>query len=83
MPVYDYTATDPAHACARCANGFEAVQSIHDARITACPTCGAPVTKCITAPAIGRSKSRLDDRAKAAGFTKLKRIGKGEYEKQY
>ena len=24
-----------------------------------------------------------DDRAKAAGFTKLKRLGKGEYERQY
>ena len=27
--------------------------------------------------------SNLDDRAKAAGFTKLKRLGKGEYERQY
>ncbi|MCL1919666.1 MAG: hypothetical protein FWG50_01090 [Kiritimatiellaeota bacterium] len=44
---------------------------------------GAAITKCIVAPAIGRSKSKLDDRAKAAGFTKLKKIGKGEYEKMY
>ena len=35
------------------------------------------------APAIGRSISSLDNRAKAAGFSKLKRLGKGEYEKQY
>jgi hypothetical protein len=41
------------------------------------------VRRVITAPAIGRSKSKLDDRAKSAGFTKLKRIGKGEYEKMY
>ena len=83
MPVYDYIATDPSHACPRCENGFEAVQSIHDPKLTACPQCGAPVSKCISAPAIGRSKSKLDDRAKAAGFTKLKRLGKGEYEKMY
>ncbi len=83
MPVYDYIAAAPDQGCPHCAGGFETVQSIHDARLTACPQCGAPVTKCITAPAIGRSKSKLDDRAKAAGFTKLKKIGKGEYEKQY
>jgi len=83
MPVYDYIADNPDRSCPRCAKGFEAVQSIHDARLTVCPQCGTPVTKCITAPAIGRSKAKLDDRAKAAGFKKLKRIGKGEYEKMY
>ena len=31
---------------------------------------------------IGRY-GRGADRAKAAGFTKLKRLGKGEYERQY
>jgi hypothetical protein len=59
------------------------VQSLSDARLTVCPKCGAPVSKCVVAPAIGRSKSKLDDRAKAAGFTKLKRVSKGEYEKMY
>jgi len=83
MPVYDYAAADSKHACSNCISGFEAVQSIHDAKLTACPKCGAPVRKCIVAPALGRSKSKLDDRAKAAGFTKLKKIGKGEYEKMY
>ena len=83
MPVYDYTATDSKHACDYCANGFEITQSLSEPRLTACPRCGAAVEKCIVAPAIGRSKSKLDDRAKAAGFTKLKKIGKGEYEKMY
>jgi putative FmdB family regulatory protein len=83
MPVYDYITKDPEHACPHCAEGFETVQSMHDARLDVCPQCGSPVQKCITAPAIGRSKSKLDDRAKAAGFKKLKRIGKGEYEKMY
>ena len=59
------------------------VSSERDEPITACPRCGAPVRKIIGAPAIGRSISSLDDRAKKAGFSKLKRLGKGEYEKQY
>lgn len=37
----------------------------------------------ISAAAVGESKSDLDTRAKAAGFKKLKRLGKGEYEKMY
>jgi len=83
MPVYDYEAASPEQNCPRCAAAFEVVQSIHDERLTACPSCGAPIRRIISAPAIGRSKSKLDDRAKAAGFKKLKRIGKGEYEKMY
>jgi len=83
MPVYEYEAASPDKSCSYCASGFEAVQSIHDPRLTACPKCGAAVRRVICAPAIGRSKSKLDDRAKAAGFTKLKRLGKGEYEKLY
>ena len=83
MPVYDYEAVDASKSCQCCGGGFEVTQSIHDPRLTACPQCGAPVRRVITAPAIGRSKSVLDDRAKSAGFTKLKRLGKGEYEKLY
>jgi putative FmdB family regulatory protein len=83
MPVYDYEAVSPEKSCPQCASGFETVQSIHDERLKACPACGAPIRRIISAPAIGRSKSKLDDRAKSAGFTKLKRIGKGEYEKMY
>jgi putative FmdB family regulatory protein len=83
MPVYDYEAIDPEKGCPKCAQSFETVQSIHDERLKACPECGAPIRRVISAPAIGRSKSKLDDRAKAAGFKKLKRIGKGEYEKMY
>ncbi len=83
MPVYDYMAIESDKGCPYCANGFEITQSIHDPRLTECPKCNSPIYKCITAPAIGRSKSKLDDRAKAAGFTKLKKIGTGEYEKMY
>ena len=83
MPTYEYEATDPAQSCDSCRTGFELVRNLSAPRVTACPACGAPVRKLISAPAVGRSVSCLDDRAKSAGFTKLKRLGKGEYEKQY
>ncbi len=83
MPVYDYIAAEATRSCAYCEAGFEYSHSIREPRLAVCPKCGAPVVKRITAPAIGRSKSKFDDRAKAAGFTKLKKIGKGEYEKIY
>ena len=83
MPVYDYEAKDPEKSCPDCKEGFEIVQSIKEQRLDKCPQCGNPVRKLITAPAIGRSRSMLDDRAKNAGFTKLKKVSKGEYEKMY
>jgi len=83
MPTYEYEAVDPARSCPRCAAGFETVRSIRDAPLDACPACGAAVRKRVAAPAIGRSQSSLDQRAKSAGFKKLKRVGRGEYEKMY
>jgi len=83
MPTYEYEAADPSHACPTCLKGFELVRSLRDPPVTNCPQCGSPVRKVIAAPAIGRSISSLDDRAKRAGFSKLKRLGKGEYEKKY
>ena len=83
MPTYQYEAVAAEHACTHCAPGFEMVRRLSDPPLAACPRCGAAVRKVVTAPAIGRSASGLDQRAKAAGFTKLKRLGRGEYEKQY
>ena len=83
MPTYQYEPVDQVRSCLVCAPGFERVRRLSDPPPTRCPQCGAAVRKCIAAPAIGRSIASLDNRAKAAGFTKLKRLGKGEYEKQY
>lgn len=83
MPVYEYIAKNPSKSCNYCQNNFERAQSVNDAPLTACPQCGAPLRKVIPRVAIGRSNSGLDDRAKAAGFKKLKKISKGEYEQQY
>jgi putative FmdB family regulatory protein len=83
MPTYEYEAIEQSVGCEHCKNGFETMQSIHDKPLEKCPQCGAKIRKVIAAPAIGRSKSSLDQRAKSAGFKKLKRLGQGEYEKIY
>lgn len=82
--MYEYCAVEPEkQSCGKCGESFTIMQSIHDDRLTVCPDCGAPIRKVITAPALGRSKSKLDDRAKAAGFSKLKKVDQGTYEKMY
>jgi len=83
MPTYEYEAVDPARGCEICRTGFDRVQRLDEPRLLVCPACAAAVRKRVCAPAIGRSIASLDNRAKAAGFSKLKRLGKGEYEKQY
>lgn len=83
MPIYEYEAVPGEKGCAYCQNGFETIQSLSEAKLDKCPKCGAKIQRVISAPSVGKSQSSLDDRAKAAGFTKLKRLGKGEYEKQY
>lgn len=59
------------------------MQRLSDAPVAACPMCGASVRKVISAHSVGRSQSGFDNRAERAGFHKLKRLGKGEYEKKY
>ncbi len=83
MPIYEYQVANGGKGCPFCANGFERIQALSESKLEKCPECGAPVVRIVSAPALGKSQSSLDDRAKAAGFTKLRRLGKGEYEKQY
>ena len=83
MPIYEFIADGETKSCEFCRFGFEQLMRVSDTPLTSCPRCGNPVRKKISAPSIGSSKSGLDDRAKAAGFHKLKKLGKGEYEKTY
>jgi putative FmdB family regulatory protein len=83
MPIYEYQAVDPKRSCEHCRERFEVLQRMSDEALTTCPECGSGIARQISAPAVGASESGYDDRAKAAGFHKLKRLGKGEYEKQY
>jgi len=83
MPIREYIAIEPEQGCAFCRDGFEQVESLHGLPNTICPKCGAKVKRQISAPRVGGSKSGFDDRAKAAGFHKLRRLGQGEFEKEY
>lgn len=83
MPIYEYEVKKQNKSCKYCQNGFDQIQKISDPSLEKCPECGAPIYRIISVPSLGSSKSGFDDRAKSAGFSKLKRLGKGEYEKQY
>ena len=83
MPLYVYEAKDSKSSCAKCRAGFEITQSLRDAKLTVCPDCGAPIYRVIQAPGLTHSKTDLHYRAKRAGFSCLKKVQKGEYEKMY
>jgi predicted nucleic acid-binding Zn ribbon protein len=83
MPIHEYAAHDPEHACDYCREDFECVEELNALAMSRCPKCRAPVVRQLSAARIGRSESGLHDRAKQAGFTTYKKTGKGEYEKKY
>ncbi len=83
MPIREYQARDPARACDSCRSRFERIERLTEDPLQSCPSCGAALVRLISAPAVGSSQSGLDDRAKSAGFHKLKKTSKGEYEKLY
>jgi putative FmdB family regulatory protein len=82
VPIRAY---EPVNApCRLCGAGFEVLQKATDPALTACPRCGQSVrprtASPVNSPQITKPTSISD--AKAAGFTVLKRIGRGEFEKQ-
>jgi len=83
MPIREYIAVDPAKACAQCRPAFEHIEAMDAEALATCPACGQAVHRQISSPSIGGSQSGLDQRAKNAGFTKLEKLGHGEYEKKY
>ena len=69
--------------CTLCGGQFTLRQPLSAAPLTHCPVCQKPVRKVIsafTSPMKLKPLSISD--AKKAGFTVLKRSGKGEYERQ-
>jgi putative FmdB family regulatory protein len=45
MPLYEYQ-------CESCGHRFEVIQKFSDAPVDTCPTCGGPVQKLLSSPAI-------------------------------
>jgi len=81
MPIYEYRCSSQQH-CDFCAEGFEIMQKISDARLSSCPQCQAPVERQLSAPSIGKSGPSLDRaNIEKHGFTQYRRSGQGVYEK--
>lgn len=81
MPIYEYELTDGT--CKACGGRFTLRRPLSAAPLTQCPACKKPVRKIISSfntPTISKPLSISD--AKKAGFTVLKKVSRGEYEKQ-
>ena len=81
MPIYEYELIDGS--CKVCGGKFAINRPISRPVLEKCPLCRKPVRKIISSfnsPIHLKPLSITD--AKKAGFTVLKRIGKGEFEKQ-
>ena len=83
MPIYEYQAKEETIGCTHCVQAFECMQRMSDPPLEKCPACGSPVSRVFSIPSVGASRTSFDRRAKESGFTKLQRLGKGEYEKKY
>jgi putative FmdB family regulatory protein len=81
MPLYEYELCEGN--CAVCGGRFTLRRPVSAPELTKCPACKKPVRRVISTfntPTKLKPLSISD--AKKAGFTVLKRLGKGEYERQ-
>ncbi len=81
MPIYEYELCDGS--CAICGGKFTLRRPLSAPALSRCPLCKKPVRRLFSAfntPQLTKPLSVSD--AKKAGFTVLKRLGKGEYERQ-
>ncbi|MHA3771041.1 FmdB family zinc ribbon protein [Verrucomicrobiota bacterium sgz303538] len=81
MPIYEYELCEGD--CKVCSGRFSLNRPVDREALDKCPLCKKPVRKVISTfntPKMTKPVSISD--AKKAGFTVLKRIGKGEFEKQ-
>lgn len=81
MPIYEYELCEGD--CKACGGRFTLRRPLSAKGLTQCPACKKPVRKLISgfsSPMKLKPLSVTD--AKKAGFTVLKRVGKGEYERQ-
>lgn len=82
MPIYEYIASSDL-TCGHCKAGFETLQPLDSPRLTACPECGNPVTRRISAPNIGATgqDALKQKNLEQHGFTQYRKSAKGVYEK--
>jgi len=81
MPLYEYEVCEGD--CAICGGRFTLRRAASAPPVTHCPLCKKPVRKVLSNFSTPHKLKPLSiSDAKAAGFTVLKRLGKGEYERQ-
>ena len=81
MPIYEYEPTGD-QSCAHCCEGFDRLQGLNEPRLEACPKCGAPVARKISAPNLGNPGPSLSEsNIEKHGFTQYRKVEKGVYEK--
>ena len=81
MPFYEYELCQGD--CAACGGKFTLRRPINAPELTQCPACKNLVRKIISQFSSPLKLKPLSvSEAKGAGFTVLKRTGKGEYERQ-
>jgi putative FmdB family regulatory protein len=78
MPIYEYELCEGG--CVVCGGRFTLRRPLSAPELTKCPACKKPVRKVISTFNTPKTLSISD--AKKAGFTVLKRVSKGEYERQ-
>ena len=78
MPIYEYELCEGN--CAACGGKFALRRPLSAAHLTKCPACKKPVRRVWSTFNSPKALSISD--AKKAGFTVLKRVSKGEYERQ-
>jgi putative FmdB family regulatory protein len=78
MPIYEYELCEGD--CKVCGGKFVLNRPLSATPLTHCPACKKPVRKVFSRFSSPKKTSFTD--AKKAGFTVLKRLGKGEYERQ-
>jgi putative FmdB family regulatory protein len=82
MPIYEYIAS-AGPGCPSCRDGFDLLQKLADAPLDACPHCGTPVHRVLSAPQVvaGQAHVLREGHIAKHGFTQYRRVGKGKYEK--
>jgi putative FmdB family regulatory protein len=78
MPLYEYELCEGD--CKVCGGKFTLFRPLSAAALEKCPACKKPVRKIWSRFNSPKALSISD--AKKAGFTVLKRVNKGEYERQ-
>ena len=79
MPIYEYAPV--SGQCDKCKGRFEVMQRIADAKLTACPDCGQPCERRISAVALGGTWSLSESKIRSSGLTQYRKAGNGVYER--